>query len=77
MHDSDGVTHRPVSAGGELVPSGSESVPDMTALAEELVASAGERGSATGRDDRIERSADEAVALFWRFVFEKFGAQSR
>ena len=27
----------------------------------------------TGRNDRIERQAAEAVPLFWRFVVEKFG----
>ena len=27
----------------------------------------------TGRDERIERPASEAVPLFWRFVTEKFG----
>lgn len=27
----------------------------------------------TGRNDRIERPAAEAVPLFWRFVVEKFG----
>jgi hypothetical protein len=27
----------------------------------------------TGRNDRIERPAVEAVPLFWRFVIEKFG----
>jgi hypothetical protein len=29
--------------------------------------------SLTGRNDRIERPAAEAVPLFWRFVIEKFG----
>jgi hypothetical protein len=29
--------------------------------------------SCTGRDDRIERPAREAVLLFWRFVIEKYG----
>jgi hypothetical protein len=32
-----------------------------------------EHRSATGRNDNIERTPDEAVALFWRFVIEKFG----
>lgn len=27
----------------------------------------------TGRNDAIERPLDDAVALFWRFVAEKFG----
>jgi hypothetical protein len=36
-----------------------------------------EHSSATGRDDRIERPVDEAVALFWRFMIEKFGVPSR
>lgn len=27
----------------------------------------------SGRDDKIERSSDEAVPLFWRFCLEKFG----
>lgn len=27
----------------------------------------------TARNDKIERPADEAVGLFWRFVIEKFG----
>lgn len=27
----------------------------------------------TGRNDRIERPAQEAVRLFWRFVAEKYG----
>jgi hypothetical protein len=29
--------------------------------------------STTGFDDEITRPADEAVALFWRFMIEKFG----
>jgi hypothetical protein len=29
--------------------------------------------SVTGRNDRIERPASEAVSLFWRFATEKFG----
>jgi hypothetical protein len=29
----------------------------------------------TGRNDRIERPAAEAVPLFWRFVIEKFGVE--
>ena len=29
--------------------------------------------SVTGRNDRIERPASAAVALFWRFMIEKFG----
>jgi hypothetical protein len=29
--------------------------------------------SVTGRNDRIERPASEAVPLFWRFAIEKFG----
>lgn len=32
-----------------------------------------EHRSVTGRNDVIERPSDEAVALFWRFVIEKFG----
>ena len=32
-----------------------------------------EHRSLTGHDDSIERPADEAVALFWRFMIEKFG----
>lgn len=32
-----------------------------------------EHRSVTGRDDRIHRPAGEAVALFWRFMTEKFG----
>lgn len=31
----------------------------------------------TGRNDTIDRPLDDAVALFWRFAFEKFGVQSR
>ena len=31
--------------------------------------------SPTGRNDRIERPAAEAVALFWRFAIEKFGTE--
>jgi hypothetical protein len=34
-----------------------------------------EHVSGTGRDDRIERPAAEAVPLFWRFMIEKFGVQ--
>lgn len=49
MHDDDRVTSGPAAA-GELVPSGA-AVPDLTVLAEELVASAGQRGIAlTGQD---------------------------
>ena len=29
--------------------------------------------SVTGRNDRIERPAIDAVPLFWRFAIEKFG----
>jgi hypothetical protein len=29
----------------------------------------------TGRNDRIERPAAEAVPLFWRFAIEKFGTR--
>lgn len=29
--------------------------------------------SLPGRDDDLQRPADEAVALFWRFMIEKFG----
>lgn len=36
-----------------------------------------EHATFTGRDDRVERPAGEAVALFWRFVLEKFGVPSR
>lgn len=32
-----------------------------------------EHWSCTGHDDLIVRPATEAVALFWRFVIEKFG----
>jgi hypothetical protein len=32
-----------------------------------------EHTSLTGRTDRIERPVAEAVPLFWRFMFEKFG----
>lgn len=32
-----------------------------------------EHQSGVGRDDKIERSVDEAVPLFWRFMIEKFG----
>ncbi|SDZ24705.1 hypothetical protein SAMN05421504_11171 [Amycolatopsis xylanica] len=32
-----------------------------------------EHRSVTGHDDRIFRTADEAVPLFWRFMIEKFG----
>jgi hypothetical protein len=31
--------------------------------------------SVTGRNDRVERPAAEAVPLFWRFVIDKFGIQ--
>lgn len=31
----------------------------------------------TNRNDEIERPADEAVRLFWRFVREKFGLAMR
>lgn len=40
-------------------------VPPGTILIEHL--------ATTGRNDRIQRPADEAVALFWRFMIEKFG----
>jgi hypothetical protein len=33
--------------------------------------------SVTGRNDRIERPVDESVALFWRFMIEKFGVHPR
>jgi hypothetical protein len=33
--------------------------------------------SVTGRNDQITRAAGDAVPLFWRFVEEKFGLQSR
>lgn len=29
--------------------------------------------SVTGNDDRLHRSGDEAVRLFWRFLIEKWG----
>jgi hypothetical protein len=29
--------------------------------------------SHTGRNDVVDRSPDEVVALFWRFILEKFG----
>lgn len=29
--------------------------------------------SVTGHDERIERPVTEAVALFWRFMIEKYG----
>ena len=32
-----------------------------------------EHHSLSGRDDHLERPADEAVPLFWRFMIEKFG----
>jgi hypothetical protein len=32
-----------------------------------------EHNAVSGRNDRIERPASDAVALFWRFVLEKFG----
>jgi len=32
-----------------------------------------EHRSATGHDDRIFRTSDQAVQLFWRFMIEKFG----
>jgi hypothetical protein len=35
-----------------------------------------EHTSLTGRTDRIERPVAEAVPLFWRFVFEKFGVSA-
>jgi hypothetical protein len=34
-----------------------------------------EHFSATGHDDRIVRPSGEAVALFWRFLIEKFGIE--
>jgi hypothetical protein len=34
-----------------------------------------EHRSATGHDDRVFRTSDEAVPLFWRFVIEKFGVE--
>ncbi|HMU78618.1 MAG TPA: hypothetical protein P5193_01205 [Microthrixaceae bacterium] len=33
--------------------------------------------SHSGRNDRVERSAAEAVPLFWRFVVEKFGIEGQ
>lgn len=33
--------------------------------------------SNSGRNDRVERSAAEAVPLFWRFVVEKFGIEGQ
>lgn len=36
-----------------------------------------EHRSLTGHDDHIERPANEAVPLFWRFVIEKFGILPR
>jgi hypothetical protein len=33
--------------------------------------------SLTGHDDRIERSTDDAVPLFWRFVREKYGVEPK
>jgi hypothetical protein len=32
-----------------------------------------EHRSITGHDDRIFRTSDQAVPLFWRFMIEKFG----
>lgn len=32
-----------------------------------------EHRAVTGRNDAIERPTEDAVALFWRFVIEKFG----
>ena len=32
-----------------------------------------EHRSVSGRDDSVERHASDAVPLFWRFVWEKFG----
>jgi hypothetical protein len=32
-----------------------------------------EHVTTTGRNDAIERSVDDSVALFWRFAIEKFG----
>jgi hypothetical protein len=29
----------------------------------------------TGRNDKLDRPADEAVALLWRFMIEKFGVR--
>jgi hypothetical protein len=34
-----------------------------------------EHRSATGHDDQVFRTSDEAVPLFWRFVIEKFGVE--
>ncbi len=34
-----------------------------------------EHRSITGHDDRITRPTAEAVALFWRFMIEKFGIE--
>lgn len=34
-----------------------------------------EHWSATGWDDRIVRPATEAVSLFWRFAYEKWGIE--
>jgi hypothetical protein len=34
-----------------------------------------EHRSVTGHDDRIFRTSDEAVPLFWRFMIEKFGVE--
>ncbi|GAA2687986.1 MULTISPECIES: hypothetical protein [Actinosynnema] len=34
-----------------------------------------EHRSITGHDDRIFRTSDEAVPLFWRFMIEKFGVE--
>ncbi|MEO6606421.1 MAG: hypothetical protein ABIN55_12460 [Aeromicrobium sp.] len=33
--------------------------------------------SGVGRDDKIQRPAAETVALFWRFMIEKFGVSAR
>jgi hypothetical protein len=33
--------------------------------------------STTGRDDKSERSVEDAVPLFWRFILEKFGVSGR
>jgi hypothetical protein len=32
-----------------------------------------EHATQTGRNDRIRRSGDQAVSLFWRFMIEKYG----
>jgi hypothetical protein len=36
-----------------------------------------EHRTVTGRNDTIERPPEDAAALFWRFVIEKFGVASR